>query len=882
MKKIMLVILAVLTQMALYAQHNVQLHTDSLLRMLKSNMQDSSRVNTMNALATDLLKDDPDSSIILSSVALSLSQKINYKPGEANSYFSLGQIYTAKLNSKEALNNFEQALKIYEMNRYREGIAEASYAIGLIHQRTNYDDAIRMFKKSLSAAQQTKDKNLMGKPASALANTYLRKGDYNEALPYNDLAIKYYEESGNETGLANCYVASARINQRQGNFQQSLKDNYSALKLYEKTGNNLGMYNVYTGLGIINLDQKNYLEALNSYRAAKKYAEAFGNKEVLANAYNNMGNAYMEMGNIADARDALENALALAEEVGSKKPIASIRGNLGIIYSQEGKISEAIQNFEQTIKIYEEIGAKEGISIGYLEIGRVYFNHQKPGESKLWLNKALTLAKDIDYKDVISKSYHLLMQVDTSVGDHVSALDNYKMYITYRDSISNAEVAKNLVEQKMQYAFSKKEDSLQMQQALIAEQLEKQTLLTKQQQQELTIKQSSLELAQREKDLQMLTFLKTQAELQLSNEQQEKQLAIAEQEKAIQESKLNKQILIASQNEKSLLLKDKKITAQRSQRNLLLAGVIVFLALSFFIFLNYRNQRKANERLHEQQVITENALKELKAAQAQLIHSEKMASLGELTAGIAHEIQNPLNFVNNFSELNHEMMDEMKREILSGKFEDALLIANDITENNSKISHHGKRAEGIVKGMLQHSRTGSRKMELTDINNLADEYLRLSYHGLRAKDKNFQANFKSEFDRHLKKMNVVPQDIGRVLLNLFNNAFYAVNEKKKALEGSAGQIYEPIVSVSTKQIDDHIEIAVNDNGTGIPQKSLNKIYQPFFTTKPAGQGTGLGLSLSYDIIKAHGGVIKVETKEGEFTRFIVHLPVSKTEMEKNR
>ena len=253
-----------------------------------------------------------------------------------------------------------------------------------------------------------------------------------------------------------------------------------------------------------------------------------------------------------------------------------------------------------------------------------------------------------------------------------------------------------------------------------------------------------------------------------------------------------------------------------------------------------------------------------------MIHSEKMASLGELTAGIAHEIQNPLNFVNNFSELNHEMMDEMKREIQSGKFDDALLIAGDIMENNSKISHHGKRAEGIVKGMLQHSRTGSRKMELTDINNLADEYLRLSYHGLRAKDKNFQANFTADFDKRLRKINVVPEDIGRVLLNVYNNAFYAVHEKKKLLNGA----FEPAVSVSTKQSPGKIEITVDDNGTGIPQKTLDKIYQPFFTTKPAGQGTGLGLSLSYDIIKAHGGVMKVETKEGEFTRFIIHLPVS--------
>jgi signal transduction histidine kinase/tetratricopeptide (TPR) repeat protein len=706
----------------------------------------------------------------------------------------------------------------------------------------------------------------MGKAAYIITTTLLRKGDYNEASQYSDLSIKYYLESGNETGMANCYVASARINQRRGNFQQSVKDNYAALRIYEKTGNKVGMYNVHTGLGIIYLDQKNYTEALNSYQAAKKYAREQDNKEVLANAYINVGNTYMEMGNTPEALKAFEEALNLAEQAGSKKSIASAQGNLGIIYSKTGRTTEAIKSYEQTIKLYEQLGAKEGISIGYLEIGKVYFNTKQPDLGKEWLNKALQIAKEIDYKDVISQSYLLLMQIDTSKGDYISALEHHKLHITYRDSIANAEAAKHLIEQRMQYAFSKKEDSLRLQQALIAEKLEKQTLLTKQQQQELLLKQSSLELAQREKDLQMLRFLKTQAELQLSNEQKEKKLTLAEQERALQQSQLEKQTL---QNEQTLLLKDKQLTAQRSQRNFWLAGAIALFLLSFFIFRNNRNQRKANARLQQQQAKTEQALKELKSTQAQLIQSEKMASLGELTAGIAHEIQNPLNFVNNFSELNDEMLDEMKHELQSGKFEDAFAAAEVIKENNSKINHHGKRADAIVKGMLQHSRAGSRKKESIDINTLADEYLRLSYHGLRAKDKDFNANFTSDFDKSIGRIEVVPQDIGRVLLNLYNNAFYAVNEKKKELYGT----FEPTVSVTTKKLRDKVEISVRDNGTGIPQKALDKIYQPFFTTKPTGQGTGLGLSLSYDIIKAHGGELKVETKEGEGAEFMIFLPL---------
>jgi signal transduction histidine kinase len=282
-----------------------------------------------------------------------------------------------------------------------------------------------------------------------------------------------------------------------------------------------------------------------------------------------------------------------------------------------------------------------------------------------------------------------------------------------------------------------------------------------------------------------------------------------------------------------------------------------------------KERTKARERELLQAKEIEKAYHILKQTQAQLIQSEKMASLGELTAGIAHEIQNPLNFVNNFSEVNKELIAEMREEIAKGNYEEVNAIAKDVEDNEGKINHHGKRADVIVKGMLEHSRSSSSVKDLTDINALANEYLRLSYHGLRAKDSAFNATMKTDFDETIDSINIIPQDIGRVLLNLYNNAFYAVNEKKKKLEEN----YEPTVSVSTKRVNNKIEVRVRDNGNGIPQKVLDKIYQPFFTTKPAGQGTGLGLSLSYDIMKAHGGEIKVDTKEGEFTEFVIQLPI---------
>ena len=337
--------------------------------------------------------------------------------------------------------------------------------------------------------------------------------------------------------------------------------------------------------------------------------------------------------------------------------------------------------------------------------------------------------------------------------------------------------------------------------------------------------------------------------------------------------------LSQKENESNLVLQNvrnrNKITIY-----IFLTAVVFFLILAIVQWRNNKQKKKANLLLQQQKEKVESTLSELKATQQQLIQSEKMASLGELTAGIAHEIQNPLNFVNNFSDVNAELIDEANQEIEKGNTDEVKAILNDIKDNEQKINHHGKRADAIVKGMLQHSRSSSGQKEPTDINALAEEYLRLAYHGLRAKDKSFNATTKTEFDNNIGKINVVPQDLGRVVLNLINNAFYAVSEKQKHASASlpAGQAgsalngYEPTVTVSTKKNNGKVELCVKDNGNGIPQKILDKIFQPFFTTKPTGQGTGLGLSLAYDIItKGHSGELKVETKEGDGTSFIILL-----------
>jgi two-component system, NtrC family, sensor kinase len=351
----------------------------------------------------------------------------------------------------------------------------------------------------------------------------------------------------------------------------------------------------------------------------------------------------------------------------------------------------------------------------------------------------------------------------------------------------------------------------------------------------------------------------------------------------LKDSLFNREQTISAENltfgeqEKEKELEASRLKFQNQLKLFALAGgLTATLVIVLLLYRHNRQRQRAYGELIEQQAATlrekgktEEALADLKSTQSQLIQSEKMASLGELTAGIAHEIQNPLNFVNNFSELNKELIDELQTGLKSGDHAGAIAISDDIRENEQKISHHGKRADAIVKGMLQHSRQNAGQKESTDINALADEYLRLAYHGLRAKDKEFNTEMKIDFDESLGKINIIPQDIGRVLLNLYNNAFYAVSEKAKGQPAG----YVPAISLRTKKTGDKLFLTIADNGTGIPQRVVGKIFQPFYTTKPTGKGTGLGLSLSYDIIKAHRGAITVNTTENEGCEFIVELPL---------
>jgi len=585
------------------------------------------------------------------------------------------------------------------------------------------------------------------------------------------------------------------------------------------------------------------------------------------NFYYSMSEALATNGNFSKALDMSFKALKLAEKSGNNPEISWALIFTGNTYFYSGDYQNALMYYKKGKANIEKL--QLSIKFLYAFIGESYF-HLNRMDSALWY---IQKSYDLDKKDTNHWCipYFYLAHIHSKKEQFKEALGYYREGIRLSNVkadlidgyIGIANVFKNTGKSDSSIYYANKAFASGQIASLSPKLIEASSLLTEiytvKHNQDSAFKYQGIMLAMKDslfsrekvKQIENLSF----------NEQIRQQEILAEQEQ----------------------LRNKiKIFA-------LLTGLFIVLLVAFMLWRNNQHKQKAYALLKKQKQETdiqktkaEKTLEELRSTQSQLIQAEKMASLGELTAGIAHEIQNPLNFVNNFSEVNTELIDEMEQEINKGNLDEAKSIAKDIRENQQKINQHGKRADAIVKGMLQHSRTSSGIKELTNVNALADEYLRLAYHGLRAKDKSFNVTMKTDFDETIGKINVIPQDIGRVILNLITNAFYAVMEKKQQLfkdrpdfENFQGlSTYEPTVSVSTKKTNNKVEISVKDNGNGIPQKVLDKIFQPFFTTKPTGEGTGLGLSLAYDIVtKGHGGTIEVENKEGEGVKMIITIPV---------
>jgi two-component system NtrC family sensor kinase len=574
----------------------------------------------------------------------------------------------------------------------------------------------------------------------------------------------------------------------------------------------------------------------------------------VADAQQNMCAAFTTLGNFSRALDNAFKALTFYEKIDDQPNLQFTNQLIAGCYRDLGDYDNGLIYFNKALKLAGKNTRRIAMVSG--EIGSVYQRNNRPDSAILFLKKAYKILSNVTFINVeLGNSY-------TKKGSYDSAMYYYRIAIPLALQ-NHTEI--DLIDIYSGIALVYKAKSNLDSAAWYA-------------------KKALAEKSGKTYPIGLFRAATILADLYDSQNKPDSAFKYLKTSASLKDSLFNREKTMAFQNlefkeqEKQQEIEASKLKYQNQYKMYSLVGILfTVLAIAGILFRNNRQRQKAfvllqkqKQQIDLQKSKVEQALEDLRNTQASLIQSEKMASLGELTAGIAHEIQNPLNFVNNFSEVNKELIEELKikNEKLKVEDEEVKELLNDIEINLEKINHHGKRADAIVKGMLQHSRTTTGQKELTDINALADEYLRLAYHGLKAKDKSFNAALQTDFDESIGKINVIPQDIGRVLLNLYNNAFYAVNEKKK----TAGENYNPTVAVSTQKSSDKFLVSVKDNGNGIPQKVLDKIYQPFFTTKPTGQGTGLGLSLSYDIIKAHEGEIKVESKEGEGSEFIILLP----------
>lgn len=580
-----------------------------------------------------------------------------------------------------------------------------------------------------------------------------------------------------------------------------------------------------------------------------------------------MGKVFAFIGNYSRGLELYLQSLQISERVNDPEWTAYNLSRIGEIYNDQSDYQQALRYFSRCRSIAEKRGLKNILAGVLLRIGQVYENQGKIDSAAFYVGRSYELAGHSSDDYLLGKIEYSLGDIHYKKGELQKAMEFYRLAIAISEKLSDYIIVCNSgmgiasVFNKLGYADS----AIYYARRSLA-----------------TAREAGFLPQQQEATDFIAQYFKGKGIFDSAFAYQEASTVLKDSLISREKIREFQKISFSEQLRQMETEQEKARYRNRIKMFALLSGMLAFLVVVLVLWRNVRLKQKANklltaqkQEIEKQRAKVEESYQELKAAQKQLIQSEKMASLGELTAGIAHEIQNPLNFVNNFSEVNAELLAEMKQEIDKGNFDDAATIANDVIQNHHKINQHGKRADSIVKGMLQHTRASSGQKELTDINILVDEYLRLAYHGLRAKDKSFNAKFKSHLDHSIAKISVVPQDIGRVILNLINNAFYAVNEKAKTNQPAKdGAEYDPTVTVSTKRVGGKVSVSVADNGNGIPSKVLDKIFQPFFTTKPTGQGTGLGLSLSYDIIKAHGGEINVDTKEGEGTEFIIQLPIA--------
>ena len=763
-----------------------------------------------------------------------------------------------------------------------------------------------------------------------VSNRYL--SNLETALTLSMQAMEMFIELGDKSGESQALVSIGAIYYYMGDIDKGLDYFLRGQRLGEEIGNKESTAYAYNGAGYIYGllgENKKGLEYLQNALALSRELKNFSLESSILES---LATGYFNDDQIEKAYNTFTECLKLSEEKNDKRNQGYALFGIGEILFKQNNLGEAKEYFLKNLSIHKEIGYKVGVTDALRYLGKISFLQKEFEQTEYYFQESLEVAEEIKAKAAIYRAHEALAELYESKKDIESFVRHYKLYHKIKSEVFKEELENKQKYQNIQYEMEKLQKEAEINRLTNVVMKEKNAELEKKTDELQRSYNSVSVLSKIGKDITSTLHLDTILNTVYENVNQlmdatvfgigiyNKKESSIEYRLSIEEGKRyqpyyremsdksqlavwcienNKEVFINDiEKEFSSYVKDIDLTMVKSaaledgslpkspisliylplQVKDKIIGLISVQSFSKNAYTKYHldilktlasytSAALYNAQSYE---TLQGALNELKLTQQQLIQSEKMASLGELTAGIAHEIQNPLNFVNNFSEVNFELIEEADLEIDNGNLSEVKTILNDIKENEKKISHHGKRAESIVKGMLLHSRGSSGQKEVTDINSLADEFLRLSYHGFRAKDKSFNADFKLDTDDSIPKIEVIQQDIGRVILNLINNAFFAVSEK--ARQNNNG--YQPQVTVITKNKNDVVEIKVKDNGPGIPENVKQKIFQPFFTTKPTGQGTGLGLSLSYDIVKAHGGEIKMETSEDSGTEFTIQLPVS--------
>jgi len=691
---------------------------------------------------------------------------------------------------------------------------------------------------------------------------YSNTAEWDKAMANLQSRLQAIERTGDQKRAATFLYEMARISLDEKK-DSSLFRTYMlrSISVAKENKDTALIVNGYLFMGSFYSSAGNYTEGLEVIQSSISFCKKLNYNKGLIQSYRLLATLYGIFSEYDLALENLQTALDISSKTKDTLEICHTLRHLGSYYAKQKNIKKALEYWEQLQKI-SIIYTNSPYSTGDIltQIGNGYSDNNDFKNAQLFFEKSLHSIEE-DRNDVYNSwrlpiILMLLGNVHQNQNNFKKALDYHTRSINLIDSIGDP----NQIRSYILYLLAK--DYYGLKNYIKAKELNDNAIVD--------FKRDWFDVEGRiEIEFLAMKIDSARGDGFGALSHYKEYINLKDKMKGDEIKREAQKDKFKAEQEKQNLEQEKKDAIAKRTRNLQYIVIGAFFLLGIFLTYGYFQKNKDKKQI-------EKAYTELKSTQAQLIQSEKMASLGELTAGIAHEIQNPLNFVNNFSELNKELLVEMNEEIQKGNLGEVKVIAKDIYENEEKINHHGNRAADIVKSMLQHSRSSSGAKMLTDINALADEYLRLAYHGLRAKDKSFNATMDTKFDPTLPEIAVVSQDIGRVLLNLITNAFYAVNERSK--KGEEG--YIPTVSITTKLIsksqvpkaNSQLLIAIKDNGSGIPEHIKEKIFQPFFTTKPTGQGTGLGLSLAYDIVKAHGGELNVETKEGEGSIFIISIP----------